>query len=253
MHSLRPLQRSSAVCSAIVRARAEAKLRECGERVRSLAEGIPQLVRRAVGYGNWSWASPQWTAFTGQPAEDSCGWGWLDVLHSDDRHGARDAGEQAQKTGPLQADYRLRHRANGEYRWFQTPATPVRDGGKLVAWLGTSIDVQDINELQERQQLLPAELQHRVRNVSRPQCPSIGVAAAAMRPRNCSTACSSAAYCFRAYRRFHSQRVMREDHSQSEVAANRKGEDGADPPIPLLDKRDGRSTPQAGIHNAVPV
>jgi PAS domain S-box-containing protein len=60
-------------------------------RLRSLVEGLPQLVWRAAGNGSWTWASPQWTAFTGQ-AEPAChGEGWLESLHPDDRGAAASA------------------------------------------------------------------------------------------------------------------------------------------------------------------
>lgn len=122
-------------------------LRESEECFRSLAGGIPQLVWRAEGCGTWSWASPQWTAFTGQAAEDSLGSGWLDALRPADRQSASEAWGRVKETGEFHGDYRLLHRASGEHRWSQSRATPVRNGGKLVEWLGTSTDVQNIKEL----------------------------------------------------------------------------------------------------------
>lgn len=149
-----------------VRRATEAALRESERRFRSLAEGIPQLVWQAGDYGHWTWASPQWTAFTGQPEEESHGWGWLDRVHPEDRDAARAAWDGARATNTFEADYRVREAATGEYRWFQTRATPVRDeAGRVVEWLGTSTDVQDLRELQERQGVLVAELQHRTRNL----------------------------------------------------------------------------------------
>lgn len=144
----------------------EAALRDSERRFRSLAEGIPQLVWRADNHGHWTWASPQWTAFTGQRGADSRGRGWLEPIHPDDREGARAAWERAGASDAFQADYRVREAATGEYRWFQSRATPVRDeAGRVVEWLGTSTDVQDLRELQERQGVLVAELQHRTRNL----------------------------------------------------------------------------------------
>jgi PAS domain S-box-containing protein len=53
------------------------ELHEAELRFRSLLEGIPQLVWRAVDGGHWTWASPQWTEFTGQAEADSHSLGWL--------------------------------------------------------------------------------------------------------------------------------------------------------------------------------
>ena len=64
------------------------------------------------------------------------------------------------------SSWRIREAATGEHRWFQTRATPVRDEeDRIVEWLGTSTDVQDMREMQERQGVLVAELQHRTKNV----------------------------------------------------------------------------------------
>ena len=143
----------------------EEKMRESERRFRSLTEGIPQLIWRAVDDGLWNWASPQWTAFTGQPEEDSHGRGWLEMVHPDDRDAARATWDSSISTVSFQVDYRLRRAADGRYRWFTTRATPVHDdAGQLVEWLGSSTDIDDLRRLQSHQQLLLGELQHRVRN-----------------------------------------------------------------------------------------
>jgi PAS domain S-box-containing protein len=144
----------------------EEALRESELRFRNLSEGIPQLVWRAVEYGHWTWASPQWTQFTGQRDEMSLGWGWLEPLHPDDRDSARAAWKLSRETDVFEAEYRLCDHATGQFRWFQSRATPVHDdAGRVVEWLGTSTDVQDLREMQERQSVLMAELQHRTRNL----------------------------------------------------------------------------------------
>lgn len=140
------------------------ELHESEQRLRTLVEGIPQLVWRAVDAGRWTWASSQWTAFTGQNETDSREWGWLDSVHPDDHAIARDAWVQALQTGELDVDYRIRQ-GNKGYRWFHTLGRPVtNDRGEVVEWLGTSTDIDDLKRLREHERLLLAELQHRVRN-----------------------------------------------------------------------------------------
>ncbi|MEH3108275.1 MAG: PAS domain-containing protein [Sphingomonas fennica] len=134
--------------------------------LQTLMGGIPQLIWRADTNGGWTWAGPQWTAYTGQAEAESRGDGWLAVVHPDDRAGAIAFWQRAVKTGRLEMEGRVRRAADNSYRWFKTRATPVRDRqGRIVEWLGTSTDVDDLRRLQQRQQLLVAELQHRVRNV----------------------------------------------------------------------------------------
>lgn len=148
------------------RTRAQTALREADDRLQTLIAGIPQLVWRAREAGQWTWASPQWTRFTGQPLDESLGWGWLDMLHPEDRDVARQVWQDAPARGGFDVEYRVRGREDDEYRWFQTRATPVYDDhGNVQEWLGTSTDVHDMRGLQDRQHVLLAELQHRTRNL----------------------------------------------------------------------------------------
>lgn len=141
-------------------------LREAERRQQVLIEGVPQLVWRAVDGGEWTWASPQWTEYTGQEERESHGSGWLETLHPDDRETARSAWSEAIEHGGFDVEYRIRHAADHSYRWFRTRAVPVRDEQDgIIEWLGTSTDVDEMRALQERQELLVAELQHRVRNM----------------------------------------------------------------------------------------
>jgi len=142
------------------------ELLEAERRLHVLMEGIPQLVWRAVEKGHWTWSSPQWTEHTGLEPEDSTGMGWLEAFHPDDRDAARLAWEKAADKDAFDVEARIYRAAAGEYRWFQTRAAPVRDaGGAIIEWLGTSTDIHDTRELQERQRVLVAELQHRTRNL----------------------------------------------------------------------------------------
>lgn len=144
---------------------AEERLRDSERRLRTLIEGIPQLVWLAAKPGEWVWSSPQWTGYTGLSPEESRGDGWLEAVHPEDREAARDAWRMAEGLEAFEADYRIRDGSTGCYRWFQTRAAPsFDDDGRIVEWFGTSTDVDDILGLREEQRALVAELQHRVRN-----------------------------------------------------------------------------------------
>ncbi len=145
---------------------AERRLRESEALFRTLAQGIPQLIWRAGIDGACIWASPQWIAYTGQDNDGSLGWGWLEAVHPDDVAIARAAWQGAAASGQLAYEHRLCSAAGQRYRWFQTRAAAVRDGqGRIVGWLGTSTDIDDLRQLHERQQVMVAELQHRTRNL----------------------------------------------------------------------------------------
>ena len=135
-------------------------------RFRTLIEGMPQLVWRAVDSGQWTWSSPQWTAFTGQSEEASRALGWLAMLHPEDREDAVAAWTRAQQTGSLEIEARIFHAEERRYRHFRTRAVPVRCvESHMLEWLGTSTDVDDILQLQAQQEVLVGELQHRTRNL----------------------------------------------------------------------------------------
>lgn len=63
-------------------------------------------------------------------------------------------------------EYRVRRGLGGAYLWHHTRSLPVRDeADQITEWLGTTTDVQQLKELQERQAVMVAELQHRTRNL----------------------------------------------------------------------------------------
>lgn len=93
------------------------------------------------------------------------GWGWRKVHHPD--HVERvvqgiqrswDTGEPWEDTFPLRG-------ADGEYRWFLSRATPLRDAqGRVTRWFGTNTDITEKQKLEEFQSLLIREISHRVKN-----------------------------------------------------------------------------------------
>lgn len=142
------------------------ELRRTELRLSTLIEGVPQLVWRAVDGGQWTWCSSQWSKFTGQPCEESLDWGWAKVLHPDDREIAEYAWSKAEEVGGVNFEARICEHANGRYRYFKIRALPVRGvDGAVLEWLGTSTDIDDIKQLQDRQSVLVSELQHRTRNL----------------------------------------------------------------------------------------
>lgn len=145
----------------------EMRIRESEARFRLLATNIPQLVFRAQADGRRSWGSPQWIDFTGLSFEDSMGFGWLDAIHPEDRDATLAAWNDAAEIGEYYVEHRVRRATTGEYRWHQTRARPIQMGtdDRDVDWVGTMTDVHDLRELQGRQQILMAELQHRTRNL----------------------------------------------------------------------------------------
>ncbi|MEX6506577.1 CheR family methyltransferase [Jiella sp. M17.18] len=152
--------------------RAQEALRDSEKRLRLLMEGIPQLVWRSGDNGHWTWSSPQWMRFTGQTEAQSLGLGWLDAVHPEDRDRFLEAWSRAGEKGALDVEHRVLRASDGAWVWHHSRSMPVRSEptpddpeGRILEWLGTTTDVQELKQLQESQAVLVTELQHRTRNL----------------------------------------------------------------------------------------
>jgi two-component system, chemotaxis family, CheB/CheR fusion protein len=123
--------------------RTEVVLRESEARFRALVEASAQIVWTADARGNFAEDSPSWREFTGQDAEASRGWGWLEAVHPEDRNTVAFLWQQALARESLfAAEFRLRHMPSNGYRWTSVRAVPLRTpGGTLHGWVGMNIDI----------------------------------------------------------------------------------------------------------------
>ena len=134
--------------------------------LRTLVEGVPHLIWRSCDRGMWTWASPQWMAYTGQNQEGSHGRGWLDVVHMDDRERTIAAWEAASPHGKLDVEFRLRRASDSAWVWHRTTSLPLRDeAGRIIEWLGSTTDIQAYKDLQARQQELLSAAEHHAREL----------------------------------------------------------------------------------------
>jgi PAS domain S-box-containing protein len=154
------------VISGINRMRADEALRESEERFRTMANTIPSIVWIAAPDGTITYANDQWFRYAGiTPEANAAGWPEL-VLHPDDYERCVQAWTHALETVPDEYLIEVRNRRyDGQYRWFQTRAVPVRDeAGKAKAWYGVTTDIHERIEAQNRLALL-AEISDMLRNV----------------------------------------------------------------------------------------
>jgi two-component sensor histidine kinase len=91
---------------------------------------------------------------------------WLEAIHPDDRELAVSCWQRASVSGEYHVQHRIRRASTEEYRWHQTRAAPInRDDLANTEWVGTSADIHELRTLQDRQNVLLAELHHRTRNL----------------------------------------------------------------------------------------
>ncbi len=124
------------------RKRAEAALLQSERRLRSLIEATAQIVWNTNAEGEWLDDCPSWTLFTGQSEEERRVYGWLDVVHPDDKERTQVVWARAvSERTPVTVEYRLWHR-DGEYRYMESRGTPVLDSaGNVTEWIGICNDI----------------------------------------------------------------------------------------------------------------
>ncbi|HYD97899.1 MAG TPA: PAS domain S-box protein, partial [Alphaproteobacteria bacterium] len=137
--------------------------RDAEERLRAATNALPAFVWFAGPDGQLHHFNDRWYEYTGQTPEQALPNGWVDMLHPDDVERTAIAWADARARGVtygIEVRYRRR---DGVYRWYVARAEPLRDAvGAIVAWVGTSSDIDDRRRAEEGLQRLNATLEQRV-------------------------------------------------------------------------------------------
>jgi PAS domain S-box-containing protein len=105
---------------------------------------IPALVWSTEPDGSAAFFSESYLAYFGLSLEQLLGWGWIAVVHPDDRDNLVTRWQTTREIGnPGETEARLR-RLDGAYRWFLIRANPVLDdSGRVTKWYGINTDIDD--------------------------------------------------------------------------------------------------------------
>ena len=124
--------------------KSEAKLRQ-------VIDTIPTLVWCDLPDGPNEFLNKRWHEYTGLSPEESHGWGWQAAFHPEDILPLMEKWRELLVSGePGKIEARLR-RHDGVYRWFLIRVEPFRDeSGKLVRWYGTSTDIEDRKQAEQK-------------------------------------------------------------------------------------------------------
>lgn len=127
------------------RKNAESQVVESENRLRFMADSMPQLMWMARPDGYREYFNEKWYVFTGSTGEQNEGNKWSNFAHPDDRARVRKAWAHSVKTGePYEVEYRLYNAPTSSYRWLIGRGLPFRDAsGKIVKWYGTSTDIDE--------------------------------------------------------------------------------------------------------------
>jgi PAS domain S-box-containing protein len=123
---------------------AEQALRESEYKLRQIIETMPGLHWSTGPDGEPTQLNQRVLDYSGMRFEQFLRLGWKEFLHPDDFSETANAFYRAIQTGTsFQAVHRLR-RADGQYRWYQARAEPLRDQqGQIVQWYGLSVDIDE--------------------------------------------------------------------------------------------------------------
>ncbi|MBK4735508.1 sensor histidine kinase [Noviherbaspirillum pedocola] len=116
------------------------------------AAGVARWTRSLDG--SFQGPQPSWSKLTGQTQSELAGFGWLDVVHPDDRDCVRSYWAQGAKGGVL--GYRLRDAA-GTWRKVKERKASFDDAGELLPQ--TSTIIEDVGALRQAQQRLRLALE----------------------------------------------------------------------------------------------
>ncbi len=138
------------------RKKAEEELKDSEERLRFMADTMPQLVWITRPDGYHEYYNKQWYAYTGTKEGETDGEGWNNLFYKADQARSRKVWQHSLKTGePYEIKYRLYNAATDSYRWVIGRALPFKnDKGEIVKWYGTCTDIDDsIKEIEKRKKL----------------------------------------------------------------------------------------------------
>ena len=129
---------------------AEAALRESEERLRTMADAIPQLAWTAGSDGYISWYNQRWYDYTGTTPADMEGWGWQSVHDPKMLPEVLEQWRTSLATGrPFDMVFPLRG-ADGQFREFLTRVMPMKDSdGRIIQWFGTNTDITERQQAEE--------------------------------------------------------------------------------------------------------
>jgi PAS domain S-box-containing protein len=126
-------------------------------RYQSLVRVGTPLVWVADEQGRVLEPSPGWDELTGQTEGAFYRQGWQKMVHPDDLPDLEESWLRAvERQVPLWEHTSRLSTATGEYRHHKFRAVPVREGDKIVEWVGTSADIEERWQENRRRELLDA-------------------------------------------------------------------------------------------------
>ena len=147
------------------------RVRETEQRLRTLADGSPVLLW-VNGLEGCEFVNRAYLEFAGLADNAEVrGFDWSRFVHPDDRDGYVAAYHKAfAARAPFTAEFRFR-RADGEWRWMRSEATPRVEDGGFAGYVGATVDITErraaedaLRDADQRKDAFLAILAHELRN-----------------------------------------------------------------------------------------
>jgi formate hydrogenlyase transcriptional activator len=133
-----------------------------------MIDTIPALAWCNLPDGSSEFLNKRWHDYTGLSPEESGGSGWQTVIHPQDLPRMMKKWQEVLTSGEAgEVEARLR-RHDGSFRWFLLRAEPLRDEtGKIVRWYGTSTDIEDRRQAEQKLRQVLEEIRGSEANLRR--------------------------------------------------------------------------------------
>ena len=127
------------------------EIRTSETKLRQVIDTIPTLAWCNLADGPNEFLNKRWHEYTGLSPKESHGWGWQAGFHPEDLPSLMKKWRELLVSGePGEIEARLR-RHDGVFRWFLIRVEPLRDQtGKVIRWYGTSTDIQELKQTEEK-------------------------------------------------------------------------------------------------------
>jgi PAS domain S-box-containing protein len=118
------------------------RMRAAKDELANVIDAIPALVWDTSPDGAAEFSNQRLRDYTGFSSDELRGWGWIKVLHPDDRK--VDEWRAAFAAGrPFEKEARVCN-TDGEYRWFVLRMMPMRrERGNILKWCCTANDIEE--------------------------------------------------------------------------------------------------------------
>lgn len=132
------------------RKQTERALQESEQQFRVMADTVPATIWIAGPDKQVTYFNKRWVEFTGRPLAEDLGYGWMQILHPEDRDRCVNVYQTAfEQRQPFQLEVRLK-RWDGEYCWNWMSGLPRFDReGNFFGYIASGLDITERKQAEE--------------------------------------------------------------------------------------------------------